>query len=296
MIIHKLACSGLALLLLQTVGWSATYTKITVEADRVNLRARPLVESEVVGQVNYGETLFARTFQEMWVEIRPPDNIDLWVHRDFIEFDEVIVKTLNIRSGPGINYNVVGRFQREDRVNVRGEFGDWLKIAPPETASLWVSRDYVEVMALPARIKRAFNPREPKLRERPSREIKPTPIAHRKTVTPVPAARTVPAPPPPSDLKLIPLDGQGQRVEYTGVLAKAGYLFGRLSRYRLVHLRGNVTKTLCYVRGNEDRLKELLGKEVRISGREYWAQGNKSPVVMVEEIGPGGRRPIRKPE
>ncbi len=56
---------------------------------------------------------------------------------------------LNIRSGPGIDYDIIGKGYNGSRYAVTGRdvAGDWLQIVPPELASQrgWVSVNFVEV-------------------------------------------------------------------------------------------------------------------------------------------------------
>ena len=82
-----------------------------VKTDRVNLRARAEATSEVVGQVSVDERLPVQQVQEEWVQVVPPDRIDLWVHRDFVKDNASTVDRLNIRAGAGINYSVVGTLE-----------------------------------------------------------------------------------------------------------------------------------------------------------------------------------------
>jgi len=82
---------------------------VTVTADRVNLRAAAREMAEVVGQVNEGTVLASKSIGQKWVEIVPPETVNLWVHRDFVHDGIVATRKLNVRAGPGINFSVVGR-------------------------------------------------------------------------------------------------------------------------------------------------------------------------------------------
>jgi hypothetical protein len=48
---------------------------LRVTADRVNLRARPSLQSEAIAQVGTGDTLQARQIGEEWVEVVPPPEV-----------------------------------------------------------------------------------------------------------------------------------------------------------------------------------------------------------------------------
>ncbi len=282
----------LAIALLFAAGGNARAFDLAVQADRVNLRARPLLESEVMGQANFGDTLVGLEESEGWFRVRVPEAFDTWVSAEYLVDGEVRVARLNVRGGPGINYQVVGSLERGDRPTLREVFGEWAKIAPPESASAWVSAEFV------ARVQPPPPPPEEiplAVRESPLAEAEPIPEPEVVSVPPMavvppPAA---PVPPPPADVELIPLEGQGKEAAYEGILSRSGYLFGALSKFRLVMYRGNLTRTECYVRGNRDQLSSLLGAKVRIHGREYWAQGAKEPLLLSERIVILERAPTR---
>ena len=112
-----------------------------VKADRVNLRAQPGLNYEVVLQMNYGDVLtVAELAGEEWIGVAPPRNAHAWVHRDYVKNGKVAPARLNARSGPGINYSIMGRLGRGADIVPVEEFGDWIKIVAPENARLWIHR------------------------------------------------------------------------------------------------------------------------------------------------------------
>lgn len=248
--------------------------EVRVLGNRVNLRAKPDLQTEVVGQVNRGDRLKVKSITEEWVEVAPPPSIQFWVHRDFVDGNEVAPPRLNVRAGPGINYSVVAVIERGDRVQPTGEFAEWISIEPPPSASIWITRELVEEIRPPP-VRPVMTPRpRPEPRPAPPPRVEPpvTPVVHR------------PAPVPPRDLDLIPLEGQGEPVERAGTLRPAGFVFGRPSRYRLTQRRGHSIDTLCYVKGNNAQLQSLLGHELVITGYEYWVQGARYPVLVPDQI------------
>lgn len=277
-----------------TVCMGEAGTKVRVIGQRVNLRAKADPNSEVVSQAADGELLVARSFQGEWVEVVAPEAVDLWVHRDFVQDNRVLAGKLHVRGGPGINYTVVGELGQQDTIVRRGEFGEWVKIAPPSSCSLWVSRDYVETLQ-PEKPKPAAVTQPPRV-EKPAAEAPPvavsTPRAQPEPArpatgvvsTPSPATESSPVVPP--DLKLIPLEGQGRAVQREGTLRLAGFVIGRPSRYRLVNQQGNRIETICYVRGNNSQLAGFVGQKLLVRGREYWVKGVRDPVVIPEQIVP----------
>jgi SH3-like domain-containing protein len=269
-IASKLAASFLLLALARADAIEPVTAKVV--GDRVNLRARPDRNAEVVGQVAGSDVLAVKSIQDEWVEVVPPVSVELWVHQDFIQDGKSAVDKLNVRAGPGINYNVVGTLAKGEAVTSKGTFNDWIRIAPMPSASLWVSKELVELV-LPVR-----------------KTVAPAPVAkpppQPKPFVVAPPAPVVPAKPapPPSDLVLIPLEGQGKSVDREGELKPAPYVMNRPSAFRLVQRSGNRIDTICYLRGNTAQLETMLGMRIKVRGREYWTQGVREPIVVIDGI------------
>ena len=294
-----LAMAGVAL---------AADSQVKVVGERVNLRSAPAINAEVVGQLNYGELLELKSSKGEWLEVVPPTNVDVWIHKEFINDGVVMAKKLQVRSGPGINFHVIGYLNRGDHVVARGDFGDWLKIVPPLGSSVWLNNKYAEVLnATPTP-----TPPAPALASLPAAEsVAQTPegapaeglvladadattngAPEVVTVTETPVVAVTPTPEPlPSDFpdkwKLIPLEGQGKRIEIVGVLRRVGFFIGRPCPFQLKRYYPNGSSvTLCYVWANEEQLSSFLGQQISVGGREYWVEGSKYPVIIVERILP----------
>lgn len=282
-----------------------------ITADRVNLRARPSPQVEVVGQLNAGDKVVVRQVTNDWVEVAPPDAVDFYVHKEFVKDGRAQVQPLTVRSGAGINFSKVGSLKKGDAVVVRGEFGDWIKIAPPPGTSLWISRPFVKlgpqaVVAgaaggTPAPAGGASKPATPPLpagadAAKPAAPPPPPPVvAVAPPPRPVPVPAVVPAAPQPiraaqpgaytpDDLRLAPVENQGQIVQREGVVRASVFVFNRPSRFQLMAATGNAVETICYLRGNEEQLNSFLDQRLRIRGRQYWVQGSRFPVVVVDQI------------
>jgi len=261
-------------------------TPVVVKSARVNLRAKPSADAEPVGKVAEGAVLQAKTFREDWVEVVPPESVELWVHRDFVKDQQVTAEKLAIRTGRSINNSVVGTMARGEKLTVLGEAQDWLRIAPTPAASVWVSRKLVEVQLSGVAEK-------PVAGETGAKPLAPPTANSAPATNAVPAVAVSASPVAaavfiPEDVKsaLIPLEGQGKAVQLEGVLRVVGFGFRQPSRYRLVRLNGRSVETLCYVRGNSDQLNALLDQLLRIQGRQYFVTGADYPVLVPERISP----------
>lgn len=278
-------------------GAERPYMVLEVTGQRVNLRARPELEAEVVGQVEEGELLYAKSLGLQWAEIAPPEGLFVWVHRDHVEEGRVTASKLNLRAGPGVNYSAVGEILRGVRVQALETFGEWLRIAPPPSVSFWVSREFLRELeplgATPVTILELPSIPQPPAVIEPA-EAGPVvgpggaiteKVEHASLEG---AGAPVPPPPafaPPSDLDLIPLAGQGRQTRVQGRLRRTGFGFGRPSGFRLVGVdESGQTATLCHLRGNTEQLRTMLNREMLVVGREYWVRDSAIPVVIPERI------------
>ena len=127
----------------------------TVVASNVNVRGQAKLKSEVVTRVTKGATV--TVLEEIvrnnsgpeepsaWVKILLPPGGHAWLNTSFIDATNKTVrpKKLNLRSGPGENYSVIGLLQRGDAVKELTVKGDWTEIEPPATAYAYIAASYL---------------------------------------------------------------------------------------------------------------------------------------------------------
>jgi uncharacterized protein YraI len=297
---------------------------VRVTGENVNLRSVP-VDGEVVGQVSTGARLKADDLDAEWVQVAIPDSLSVWVYAELVKGGKVAVSRLNVRGGPGINYRKVGQVERGTPLEVRDRNGEWLRIAPPAGCRVWISREYVEPVprpqpkpkpvtppALPVKPKPVIAPVKPGPRPvppvpplvtpepvRPAVPVKAgEPDAVAVTILPRDAAATLePAVPPPPSPALLPAElyerrfvegkSQGVIVELVGVVRRSGPVWRRPSKYRLL-MRNEAGRVRMrgYLLYDNSVLAGSVGRTVKVSGREYWVQGVRHPVVVVDAFAP----------
>ena len=169
--------------------------ELKVAGDRVNLRARPVYDAEVVGQVSSGDSLIApEGIPEgaEWVKVRPPQKVDLWIFSALVADGVVIADDTYVRCGPGQQYKPVGKVGKGFKIEPRGAAsGDWLRIAPVPTAELYISSSYVLAVppAASAETASTSSPESPKSPEslvslESQESPKPNPIADTSPASP----------------------------------------------------------------------------------------------------------------
>lgn len=253
-----------------------------VKADRVNVRIRPDLYATVLGQLAFGEVVQVLEITNTWAEIQLPNRFDAWVHGDFIESGRVAAGRLNVRGGPGINYQILTRVSRGTPIVERSREGEWLRIEPPPDSTAYVSQDLLNALPVPGgsdEVPTADAPTAPVVAPAPPPLQQVQPGAVRRDL-----AEEEPRADPPEHLTLVPLPGQGRHTEVTGILMKVGYLFGRPADYRLVENDGEFQKTICYVHAERNEVQPFLAGVVVIQGREFWYEGGRLPVVVPTDI------------
>jgi hypothetical protein len=243
--------------------------KISVTGDRVSLRAKPNVNSELLDRAMRGEELMFLDKTNGWVAVQAPESMDLWVAGEYVHNGKVIPVKLNVRSGPSQNYSVVCVVKQDDSLTLRGEFSGWLKIAPPPGSRVWISEDYIEVIEPPA----------------PEPEPEPEPAA---VAGPEPTQEPLPAPvtPPLSENELQPLilvldksRPQGTYDEIPGVLRRANP-----GLYKLVLIVDDIEEPICLVRGKSEQMERYLNRAMLIKGTKFWAKDVDLPILQPVKI------------
>ena len=127
-----------------------------VVATHVNVRGQPKLKSEILTRLTKGQSV--TVIEEIvrnnsgpeepsaWAKIVLPAGARVWVNSMFINTNNETVrpKKLNLRSGPGENYSVIGRLQGGDAVKPVTTKGDWTEIEAPTNAYAFMAAQYLK--------------------------------------------------------------------------------------------------------------------------------------------------------
>lgn len=117
-----------------------------VKEKNLNVRGQPAINSEVVTRLSKGDLV--NVLEEItlkkpgvdepakWAKIVLPSSAFVWVHVDYVDSATKTVKAtkLNLRSGPGENYSVLGRIPKGTVIKEIETKGNWIKIESPADA------------------------------------------------------------------------------------------------------------------------------------------------------------------
>lgn len=170
-----------------------------VDANNVNVRGQPKIKSEVLARLTRGQTV--TVIEEIvrnnsgpeepsaWAKIVLPTNAHVWASSTYIDASNQTVKAkkLNLRSGPGENYSVIGRLQGGDAVKPITTKGDWTEIEAPTNAYAFMAAQYLK-------------------QEKPEAPVvpAPTPTPAEPTPTPTTVAAVPPVAPAPTEAPAVP--------------------------------------------------------------------------------------------
>ncbi len=187
----------------------------------VNVRGQAAINSEIVTHLKRGDvvtvleqtTLAKHGTDEpaKWAKISLPAGSFVWVHSGFTENGKVKVNRLNLRSGPGENFSILGRIDKGTEVREIEKKGEWIKIESPAAAYAYaaahlLSQDAALLAAAQTKaapVATAATTAKPVVTDKPVETVAVTPspavVIAPPTVTPPPAESTpAPARPEPS--------------------------------------------------------------------------------------------------
>ncbi len=271
--------------------------KVRVTADNVNVRGNSNLTSRVMGQVSSGIILEVVTVGDSWLGILPPENVFAWIHGDLLSDGKVTSLRANIRSGPGINYEVITAVAQGAKLTTHDKFADWIQVTPPKGSLVWISKQFTGP-AQKAPMTDAAPPTIAEIVAPPSVEVgiaakppKPLPTGTEAestlsrgaapTVTP---AQTLSSAGVTSNM-LVQTHEQGVPVSHKGILKKASVVWRRPSRYMLVNPAADAEDiAICYVSGSDPQLESILGRKMTVEGKQYTIQGSRFPLVVANKI------------
>jgi uncharacterized protein YgiM (DUF1202 family) len=283
--------------------------------DNVNVRGQAVLNSEVVGRLKKGDKV--KVLEEVtakkakadepskWLKVTLPASTAVWANTSFIDENTKAVKPnkLNLRSGPGENYSVVGRVPKGTVLKPIEAKGEWTKVEAPNEAYGFVAahlltKDVSETAiarieppkAAPP-VQTAPPPPAPIITEPvappPQVAVAPpvsTPTLPPPTVAPPPPTTTI-APKPP-ELLLPPVEEPaGKRVVTREGIVKRSVSIQAPTYFVLEALNNGKAVDYLYSSSTNVSLKDFKGKHIIVTGEELlderWPH---TPVISVETL------------
>ena len=127
----------------------------TISGNNVNVRGKAGYKGEVFTKLNNGDTVTVieqvilqkpkAGEPSQWAKIAIPTNANVWVHSTYIDANKTVKpKKLNVRTGAGENYSIVGTIEQGAAVKEVSTKDSWLQIEAPATAFAYVAASYLQ--------------------------------------------------------------------------------------------------------------------------------------------------------
>ncbi|MFA7231186.1 MAG: SH3 domain-containing protein [Victivallaceae bacterium] len=241
-----------------------------VNSAALNVRIKPDTKFSTVSKLKYGEEVSITSKNGEWFEILTPADSSVWVVASMVK-DGKTTREVNLRNGPGINYQPYGTVPPDTPVKVLDSANpDWLKIAPLPQLKAWVSSKFVT--ADEEQLKRLLN-KDNKMAENTDKQSKLENIADKT------AAKKEPA-----TLSFVPDSDKEVTLEGEIVALKPGAVY---VTHALVKKNDKKAPTvICYLHSNTNSLGVWQDRNIRVNGTRKLVSGWKTPVVEVEKIIP----------
>jgi uncharacterized protein YgiM (DUF1202 family) len=280
-----------------------------VAANHVNVRGQPRIKGDILTRLTNGEPVTvleeitrnnsAADEPSAWAKILLPAGARTWVNATFIDATNMTVKPrkLNVRSGAGEQFSVVGQLHRGDAIKQLEVKGDWFQIEPPANACAFIAAQYLKqepsAPALVAAAPAVPAPTPATVGEAPA-------IAGTVTETPTTPATT---PETPAVTNVLAETAGMTNVEIAGltnapveepppprIVAREGYVRGTVSiqaptRFGLYNPENGKLMNYLYSKSVELDLRRYKGMRIVVTGEEGLDERwQNTPVITIQKI------------
>ena len=138
----------LLLLTWAVCGQAAGITMVSVAGEKVNLRKGPSTQYPIIWELGKGFPLRVLARQGNWIKVSDFESDVGWVYNDLVsKKPHLIVKInkdtkarVNIRSGPGTKYKVVGKAEYGVVFETLKRGDGWVKVRHESGMTGWIKR------------------------------------------------------------------------------------------------------------------------------------------------------------
>ena len=269
----------------------------TVVASNVNVRGQAKLKSEIVTRINKGQAVTVLeevTLKDSgpeepsaWAKILLPPGAHVWANTAFIDSANKTVrpKKLNVRSGPGENYSVLGVLNRGDAVKEIGSKGDWTEIEPPSGAYAFVAAQYLKQEA-PGTIGAAPEtaPVPATVTEAPTLAAAPAETPTPQTNAPATPIATN-APPTTADLVAAIEGPLPKRIVQREGIVRGTFSIQAPTKFELANPDNGRTINYLYTTAPDLDLKRYKGMRIVVTGEEGLDERwRNTPIITIEKI------------
>jgi SH3-like domain-containing protein len=120
-----------AAFIMMMAGQVCAATMQSIGKDRVNVRSKPDLHSEVLFELYVGYPIQVEKQQNNWVYFTDWKNQAGWVYKPMVSKTQtavILVDDANIRKGPSLRKPIVMKASQGDIYKIFGEKGEWVNV------------------------------------------------------------------------------------------------------------------------------------------------------------------------
>ena len=125
-----------------------------VTGDKVNVRAGPNLNYEILTKVEAGQKLRVVSSESGWHEVLLPAGTSVWISSEYVKLPktapfpctgEVTGNRVSVRAGGDLRRTVLCPLNRGDKVKVLDGKADWYRIEAPAKCIGWISGEFFKL-------------------------------------------------------------------------------------------------------------------------------------------------------
>ena len=129
------------------LGGASFAERISVSANSASARTGPGVKYEIVwDKLDRNYPLVVLDRKDDWYYVKDYENDKGWINKSFVDSHESVITkkdSINVRSGPGAQSNIVFKVDRGVPFKVLKRNGSWIEIQHSDGDSGWISSQLV---------------------------------------------------------------------------------------------------------------------------------------------------------
>ncbi len=127
---------------------SASAATGIINTDNVNIRSGPATTYDAIGRLNQGNQVEILGSKNDWYQIKT-SQLNGWVRNDLINLQKeyslkVTGSGVNLRSGPGTTYDVVGSADKGDTLTLLDTKGEWYQVKTASGSPAYIKASFAE--------------------------------------------------------------------------------------------------------------------------------------------------------
>lgn len=125
---------------------TAAAQRLAVSADIANIRSGPGTGYDVIWQVEKYYPIEVVNTSGNWYHFRDFEGDEGWVHQSLVDKLSTVITVrpkCNVRSGPGIQFDIVFTVEKGIPFNILKKQGKWINIQHADGDSGWIFRSLV---------------------------------------------------------------------------------------------------------------------------------------------------------